>query len=306
VAVLPGTTFDVRGADGTVLRGWRNDEADGPPLLISNGLGTIPQAWPGLVAPGSGYRACTWYYRGTFGSARPADPGRVRVEDHVEDAVALLDHLGIERALVACWSIGVNIAFELAERHPDRVAGLLAVAGVPGGTFATMGDPLRVPQRLRHPVATRVARAARTAGPALTWLAHHVPVDRRLAWLVTHSGFMRPAARTDVVEPMLREFLKQDWRWYFSLAVAAAEHEPMDLSFVQCPVTLVAGRHDVLTSMQDVVEAAERIPHAEVTVLPGSHFLPLEYPELVSAALGQLARRTDLAPGTPGTAPALP
>ena len=306
MAVLPGTTFDVRSADGTVLRGWRNDEPDGLPLLISNGLGTIPQAWPGLTAPGSGYRTCTWYHRGTFGSARPSDPSRVRVEDHVEDAVALLDHLGVERALVACWSIGVNVAFELAERHPDRVAGLLAVAGVPGGTFATMGDPLRVPRRLRHPVATRVARAARTAGPALTWLAEHVPVDRRLAWLVTHSGFMLPAARTEVVEPMLREFLKQDWRWYFHLAVAAADHEPMDLSFVQCPVTLVAGRHDVLTSMEDVVEAAERIPHAEVTVLPGSHFLPLEHPELVSAALDELARRTDLAPGTTGTAPALP
>ena len=69
------------------------------------------------------------------------------------------------------------------------------------------------------------------------------------------------------------------------LAVAASEHEPMDLSFVQCPVTLVAGRRDVLTSMDDVLAAAAQIPHAEVTVLPGSHFLPLEYPALVAAAL---------------------
>jgi pimeloyl-ACP methyl ester carboxylesterase len=57
----------------------------------------------------------------------------VRVQDHVDDAVALLDAMGMERALVACWSIGVNIGFELAQRHPDRVAGLMAVAGVPAG-----------------------------------------------------------------------------------------------------------------------------------------------------------------------------
>ncbi len=150
------TTFDFPSADGTVLRGWAGD-GDGLPLVISNGLGTIPQAWPALVAPDSGYRAWTWYQRGTFGSQRPGDPTRIRVEDHVKDAVALMDARGVERALVACWSVGVNVGFELAERHPDRVAGLLAVAGVPGGTFATMGGPLRIPRGC----ATRSRRAPR-------------------------------------------------------------------------------------------------------------------------------------------------
>jgi pimeloyl-ACP methyl ester carboxylesterase len=288
-------TSDVRSADGTVVRAW-TDDADGPPLLLCNGLGTIPQSWPGLVGRDSGYRTLTWYHRGTFGSERPADPGRVRVEDHVDDAVAVLDDAGVDRALVACWSIGVNVAFELARRHPERVAGLLAVAGVPGGTFATMGGPLRLPRPLRGPLATRVARGGRAVGPLLTWVAHRVPVDRRTAWLVTHSGFMLPAARTEVVAPMLREFLRQDWGWYFHLAVAASEHAPMDLSFLSCPVALLAGRHDVLTSVHDVVAAAERIPDAQVTVLPGSHFLPMEHPDLVAAALDELARRCGLEP----------
>jgi len=289
------TTFDFASADGTVLRGWQ-DDSDGLPLLISNGLGTIPLAWPGLVGPDSGYRACTWFYRGTFGSERPADHSRVRVEDHVEDAVALLDAMGMDKALVACWSVGVNIGFELAVRHPDRVAGLMAVAGVPGGTFETMGAPWRIPRRLRRPIATSVARTGRVVGPALTWLASKVPVDERTAWLITRTRFIRPEARTEVLVPMLQEFLVQDWRWYMNLAVQASKHDPVDVSSVRCPVTLVAGRHDLLTSMQDVVATAERIPHAEVTVLPGSHFLPLEYPELVSAALGELAKRCDLEP----------
>lgn len=291
------TTFDVTGADGTLLRGWESDgcpkDSDCLPLLISNGLGTIPQAWPGLIGPDSGYRVCTWYHRGTFGSERPADPARVRVGDHVDDAVALLDARGVERALVVCWSIGVNIGFELAQRHPDRVAGLMAVAGVPGGTFETMGAPWRVPRRLRHPIATRVARSGKMVGPALTWLAPRVPVGERAAWLVRHTGIMRPQADPEVLVPMLREFLVQDWRWYMHLAVAASEHEPMDLSFLTCPVTLVAGRHDVLTSMDDMLAAAEQIPHAQVTVLPGSHFLPMEFPGLLATALDELARRCD-------------
>lgn len=289
------STFDVLSADGTVVRAWSND-GSGLPLLVCNGLGTIPQAWPALVSPDRGYDAVTWYHRGTFGSQRPADPSRVRVEDHVDDAVALLDARGIERALVACWSIGVNVGFELAQRHPERVAGLLAVAGVPGGTFGTMGGPLRIPRVVRRPLATRLARAARTAGPALTWLAPRLPIDARTAWLVSHSGFMLPGAPPEVLVPMLREFVQQDWSWYFTLAVAASEHRAMDLSFVQCPTTLVAGRHDVLTSMHDVVDAAQRIPHAQITVLPGSHFLPLEHSDLLAVALDELARRSSLSP----------
>jgi pimeloyl-ACP methyl ester carboxylesterase len=287
------TAFDYPSRDGTCIRGWRGD-GDGVPLILSNGLGTIPQAWPALMKPDSGYRVRTWYYRGTFGSDRPSDRARIRVEDHVDDLVALMDHEGIERALVAGWSIGVNIAFEMAERHPDRVAGLMAVAGVPGGTFGTMGAPLRIPRRLRRPVATRAAKLLRAAGPLLTPVAHRIPVNDRLAWLVTHSGFMLPAAKAEVVTPMLAEFLRQDWRWYMRLAVAAAEHQTLDPSFVRCPTTLVAGKHDVLTSMDDVIDVASKIPQAQITVLPGSHFLPMEYPELISAALDELTRRSDL------------
>ena len=171
----------------------------------------------------------------------------------------------------------------------------MAVAGVPGGTFSTMGGPLHIPRRLRRPIATRAARALRFAGPVLSRVAPKLPVHGKAAWLVTHIGLMKPAAKADVVIPMLQQFLQHDWHWYGELAVAAAEHDVMDLAFVQCPVTLVAGQHDVLTSMHDVVEAGARIPHAQISVLPGTHFLPLEYPDLLHAALDELARRSDLA-----------
>jgi pimeloyl-ACP methyl ester carboxylesterase len=115
------------------------------------------------------------------------------------------------------------------------------------------------------------------------------------ASLINHSGFVLPAARPERLIPALEEFRRHDFRWYFGLAVAAADHEPMDLAFMKVPVTLVAGRYDVLTSMHDMVEAAEQIPHAELHLLPGSHFLPLEYPSELAEELRRLAGRTDLA-----------
>lgn len=62
------------------------------------------------------------------------------------------------------------------------------------------------------------------------------------------------------------------------------------------PGAFVAGRSDVLTSVRDVRQAAARLPHAEVVVLPGSHFLTLEHPGGVQDALHALVLRTDLAP----------
>jgi pimeloyl-ACP methyl ester carboxylesterase len=290
-------SFDLTSADGTRVVGWRNlseRATEGLPVVISNGLGTPPTAWPTVIEPSSGFRVATWYYRGTGGGDRPSDPSRVAVADHVADMLALMDHEGIDRALVACWSLGVNVGFEFARAHPERVAGLMAVAGVPGGTFRAMFGPLRVPKRFRHRLGVSAARVGRRIGPQLSWVADHVPLNRVTANVINHSGFVLPAAKADRLIPALEEFRRHDFRWYFTLAVAAAEHEPMDLSFVKVPVTLVAGRFDVLTSMYDMVEAASQIPHAELHLLPGSHFLPLEYPDELAAELLRLAERTDV------------
>jgi pimeloyl-ACP methyl ester carboxylesterase len=292
--ISPVARFTFSGSDGTAVVGWRNDGA-GIPVVICNGLGTAPVAWPTVIAPGSGFAVATWYYRGTAGGDRPADPGRIRIQDHVEDAIALMDHEGIDQAVLACWSLGVNIGFELALQHPERVAGLLAVAGVPGGTFASIGGPLRVPRRLRHRLGMAGAHVGRAAGPALSWTARHVPLNRATATLISHSGFLMPAARPQQLIPALAEFREHDFRWYFTLAIAGSKHRPMDLDFVTEPVTLVAGRHDVITSVHDMADAAARIPHAVLHVLPGSHFLPLEYPDELAAELHDLVRRTTLA-----------
>jgi pimeloyl-ACP methyl ester carboxylesterase len=286
--------FHFRSADGTSVVGWRN-EGSGLPVVISNGLGTSPAAWPAVSGQDSGFRVATWYYRGTAGGDRPSDESRVRIEDHVDDLLALMDHEGIDKALLACWSLGVNVGFEFARAHPDRVAGLLAVAGVPGGTFRAMFGPLRVPRRFRHDIGVAAARLGRRMGPQLSWMSRRVPLNRVTSAVISHSGFVLPRATPDRLVPTLQQFREHDFRWYFTLAIGAAEHEPMDLAFIHVPVTLVAGRYDVLTSMHDMVDAASRIPHAELHLLPGSHFLPLEFPDELAAELRRLAERTDLA-----------
>lgn len=281
--------FDVVSADGTRLRAWTND-AEGPTVLLCNGLGTNPYAWPALLRTDCGVRVVSWNHRGVGGSERPADPRRVTVREFVEDALAVLDHEDIEACVVAGWSIGVNTAFDLAVTHPERVVGLFAVAGVPGGTFSSMGAPLLVPRPLRRPIALGVATAVGAAGPLIHPVTRRLPIGPVAAHALTHSGFMLPVPDTDDVRRAVKEFLTTPVDWYMHLARAAAKHPRVSLRSIRVPTTFVAGKHDLLASHHDMRTAAERIPGATYQLLPGTHFVQLEHPVAVHEALLELVR----------------
>ena len=156
--------------DGTRLRAWTNDplgRIDGPTVLLCNGLGVSPWTWPALLHADCGVRVVSWNHRGTGGSARPHDTNRVGIEEFVEDALSVMDHFGVDQAVVMGWSMGVNTAFELALRHPERVTGDLRGRG-------------RARRHVRHharPAAPAARRGAAAHRVPLPGDAHHRPGD---------------------------------------------------------------------------------------------------------------------------------
>lgn len=288
------STFHFEAHDGTSLLGWHNN-GRGPTVIVSNGLGVPPEAWPRLLDPDCGYRVFGWNHRGVMGSDRPADIDRVRVEDHADDALALMDHLNVDRALFIAWSIGVNVSFEVAHRHQERVAGMLMCAGVPGATLESAFAPLLIPKPLRKPLSLAIAKTGKTVGGPLNALVRIVPKGRPLADVLRHTHLIMPWARTEDLVPWLEAFAQHDFAWYFHLFPLAGEHERIDPGFIECPITVAAGGFDTLTSMRDVVSFAEAIDHAEVHVLHGTHLIPLEFPDEIMSMLDGVLMRSDLA-----------
>lgn len=83
----------------------------------------------------SGYRVVAYDARG-HGQSDPAPtPSDYRYADYADDALAVLDHLGVERAVLVGHSMGAHTAARLALTHPHRVAAL--VLGAP----AHLGRP---------------------------------------------------------------------------------------------------------------------------------------------------------------------
>lgn len=280
----------VRSADGTVVEAWSN-VAQGPAVLVCNGLGLSPYAWPALLEEDCGLRVVSWNHRGVGRSQRPRDLDRVGVVAFVEDAVAVLDDAGVDRCVVAGWSLGVGTAFELARRHPDRVSGLFAVAGAPGRSYTSVGAPLVIPRPWRAPAALALARTLEFVGPLVTPLARRVPMGPVSTTMLRCGGLLLPTARPEDVRRSAREFLTTPMEWHGHLAVAAAGHRPAPPDDLDVPVCFVTGRLDVLASRHDIRSAARLLPDVRRVTVWGGHFLTLERPRAVTALLREFAEQ---------------
>ncbi len=293
--IAPRLAFhEVLSDDGTRLRAWTNDPdglMDGPTVLLCNGLGTSAWAWPAFLDPDCGVRVISWNHRGTGGSDRPDDVERVGIEEFAEDGLSVMDHFGVDRAVLVGWSMGVNTAFEIAVGHPERVSGLFAVAGVPGDTFATMLGPLRLPRAAAKTVAVNVARALKYGGRLITPVSTRLPVGRHAIDVISHSGLMLPVADPELARRAVAAFLETPVEWYFHVALHTSRHRRVSLSRIQVPAVFVAGRWDVLAGARAMASAAARMQDAVYVELNGTHFLQMEHPDRVHDLLREFLRR---------------
>lgn len=294
VTVTPARVrfYDVRSADGTRLRAWTNDAA-GPVVLLCNGLGTNPHAWPSLTTADCGVRVISWNHRGTSGSDRPKDRSRVDLDAFVDDAIAVMDEAGVDHCVVMGWSAGVTIAFELAGRFPERVDGVFAVAGVPGNTLGTSLRPLLVPGVVAKPVMTAMAHVGRATGRLYAPITTGFPITTATANLMRWTHLVDPASDPRVVREVAQEILTTSPDWYAHLALGVAAHPRVSLSDVDVPVTMLAGTRDLLTSAQAMKSAAAKLSDVVFVEIDATHFIPFGAPDLVLAELKNVLKRVD-------------
>lgn len=107
------------------LRFHYRESGSGVPFIFQHGLGADANQIFDLFRPPPGFRLITMECRG-HGETRPLGPEeKIRVETFTDDVRALLDHLGIERAVIGGISMGAAIALRLALEQPERALGLI-------------------------------------------------------------------------------------------------------------------------------------------------------------------------------------
>jgi pimeloyl-ACP methyl ester carboxylesterase len=98
----------------------------GAPMLLIHGAHIADALQPLVTEPAlEGFQHIRYHRRGLGASTRPVQAGPTSVAEQAQDAVGLLDHLGVDRAHLVGHSFGAMIALELAVQHPTRVASLV-------------------------------------------------------------------------------------------------------------------------------------------------------------------------------------
>lgn len=134
---LPGGVGTTQGAD------WRGG---GVPVLAVQGLGSNHRLFELLANVMPDQRIISVDARGRATAAAVPSPDGITTQ--ADDLVAVLDHLGIDKAVVVGHSMGGFVSLRFAQRHADRLEGLVLLDG---------GPPVKLPGILRSSWAIRLA-----------------------------------------------------------------------------------------------------------------------------------------------------
>jgi pimeloyl-ACP methyl ester carboxylesterase len=261
---------------------------DAPCVVLANGLGGTYVAFRYLYDVLGDYKTICWDYRGLYTSASPADPKANTVGHQVEDLIDILDREGISSCVIAGWSMGVQVGFETIKRYRDRVKGLFAINGTYGRAFETVMGSRLVGQTI--PMLLRLVRAqAALVGRATKRIAG----SDALISAMKRVGLVSQTIDLDIFRIVAGGFVNVDWVIYSDLLARLNEHDCGDvLATIDIPVTIVTGDRDLMTPPSTAEHIHRAIPTSRLVVIKGgTHYTPVEYPEVIADELGRLLDR---------------
>ena len=116
------------------VRLYYEEVGQGTPLLFVHEFAGDHRSWePQMREFGKRYRCIAYAARGYTPSDVPADPNAYSYRYVMRDCVAVLDHLGIERAHIVGLSMGGYTTLQVALNHPERVRSMV-LAGTGSGS----------------------------------------------------------------------------------------------------------------------------------------------------------------------------
>jgi pimeloyl-ACP methyl ester carboxylesterase len=230
-------------------------EGNGPPLVLTTGQGTGPQARAELIAGlARQFRVLSYDQRGS-GRSEPVPQGQ-SMDELADDIAALMDAAGFDRAHVIGHSTGTGKATCFAVRHSHRTEKLVLAAPW------THTDPdLQVLQDLRKV-------AARTMPPG-----HYVHFNALLIYppqyRQTHFARFQEMANKAESHPQdpVGIAARLD-------SILALDCRPL-YAQIRCPTLVMGALDDLVMPAWHAEEAAKRIADSRLIVWPhGGHMFP--------------------------------
>jgi 3-oxoadipate enol-lactonase len=251
------------GSSGTQI--YWEESGRGEPILLIMGLGYAHQMWhrtrPTIE---SRYRTIVFDNRGVGKSDVPTEP--YSIAQMADDAAAVMDAAGVERARVFGISMGGMIAQEFAIRYPARVERLILGCTACGGSNAV-------------PAAEKVLQV-------LMARATMTPEEGAEAMVPYIYDASTPRERIDQ-DLVIRRSVYPTPQGYLGQVQAIVAWSCFDrLRSITAPTLVIHGENDQLVPPENAKIIADRIPGAELVMLPhASHIFTTDQPEASHAAI---------------------
>lgn len=258
------TTGTLARPDGVTLA-YEDSGGTGPLIVLTHGFTLTLRMWDPTVEAlaGAGYRVVTWDARGHGATVTPEDPALYDLDAVVADLVALLDHLGADRAVLGGLSFGGYLALATWCAAPERIRALI---------LADTGPGYRNPDAREGWNRQAVSRAAEIESGGMAALVDN-PSSGSTEAVKAQVGFDRHRS-VEAVARAVRGFLTQhDGRVMEQLGA------------ITVPALVLVGADDAPFRQASEVMAA-KIPGAELVVIPDAgHVANLDQPAAFSAAV---------------------
>ena len=230
---------------------------DAPVLVVANSLGANHLMWePQMAMWKKHFLVLRYNYRGHGDT--PANGDVASTQDLAQDAIALVDHLGISSFSWLGLSLGGMLGLYMAARYPNRVNSLVSACFRPHQT-----DETRAQWATRIQTVREKGLGSIVDGTVDRWLTEgfrksHPQVDQALRKMVgaNHAdGYM--ACGKAVMDYDSRPYIHQ----------------------VVCPVLLISGAHDMGAPTAEVANLNQVLVNSRHEVLPAAHIANQECPE---------------------------
>ncbi|MDR7086159.1 pimeloyl-ACP methyl ester carboxylesterase [Aeromicrobium panaciterrae] len=269
--------------------------AEDPPLLLIMGMGGPMNWWSvdfceRLAARGffvirydnrdTGRSTKLDQHRVSKSSVYKAYLGRVAppygLDDFAEDALGLLDHLGLDRVNMVGVSMGGMIAQTICISHPERVQSLTSIMSTTGKRTVGWQNPRVIPALMSSAGNTIDTYIARSLRASAVIGSPNFPAAEEATRARATETYERGWSASGTVRHML--------------AVLSATDRTSDLAKLDLPVTVIHGMKDPLVHRSGGKATAAAIPGAEHIEIGGmGHDLP---PELYDTFINAIERNT--------------
>lgn len=238
-----------------------------PVFVLLHGFAASLYSWQAVMEPFSQLGTVIAFDRPGFGlSNHPlAWQGQnpYSAEAQVDLLIGLLDHFGVQQAILVGNSAGGTVSMQVALAHPERVSALILVdaAVYQGGGAPGWLHPLLATPQMRH-LGPLIARQILSRGPELIKLAWHNP------------ALLHP----EMLEFYQKPFQVENWDralWEYTLASRPTGLTER-LNEIILPVLVITGDDDRIVPTSDSIRLAGELPNARLEVIANSGHLPQE------------------------------